>query len=48
MIMKKSELLIEALKKLDITEDIRTTSGELVTGFHVDEMGNIILEVTDD
>ena len=48
MTVKKSELLAEALKNLDYTEDIRTSSGELVTGFHIDDMGNIILEVTDD
>lgn len=48
MTVKKSELLAEALKNLDFTSDVRTSSGELVTGFHIDIMGNIILEVTDD
>lgn len=48
MTVKKADLLAEALKNLDYTSDVRTSSGELVTGFHIDDMGNIILEVTDD
>ena len=48
MTVKKADLLAEALKNLDFTEDLRTSSGELVTGFHIDDMGNIILEVTED
>ena len=48
MTVKKSDLLAEVLKNLDSTADVRTSSGELITGFHVDDMGNIILEVADD
>lgn len=48
MTVKKSELLAKALLDLDYTSDVRTSSGELVTGFHIDNMGNIILEVTED
>jgi hypothetical protein len=48
MTVKQADLLAEALKSLDSTADVRTSSGELVTGFHIDVMGNIILEVTKD
>ena len=44
----KSELLAEAILGMDMQDDIRTTSGEVVTGFHKDDFGNIILEVADD
>ena len=47
-IEKKSSKLARLIANMDIAEDIRTTSGEVVTGFHKDEMGNIILEVADD
>ena len=44
----KIELLAEAILNMSIYDDIRTTSGDVVTGFHIDDFGNIILEVTDD
>ena len=44
----KAESLAEAILNMDIQDDIRTTSGEVVTGFHKDDFGNIILEVADD